>query len=1056
MLDAALWRVPPTPPRPPPPAPHAARLASAPPPPVGADRPAPQIAADVAARFVRLSGILFDRVNAEEWPAACSAAFGSLSALLAHPAARDALGRQPRADAAPLHLVVAAVFAVHNTWEHGAGARGGGGGAGAAGAVGGGASARLAAHGGGVGDAAQRLLQRSRALALTFRCVGVGPVCDWGLLVAAAAAVACAGGLCGRPVRATIPSRPPAPLLSSPSRVGAHLCNAAADWCAAAGPASPGCPALLVACHVLLQWLAAHPHYASGVSPGGALSPLAAPGTLDSHAPAAAAAAADEAARRAAFWPAAARLAAALAAAAPDAAARHAAARRGGRGGGAGGGAGLARAGSGPLEDAAAEGGALPEELELLGFEPLRSKHRGQSVGHASDAARGGEEEAALRAARALHECAAVAGALEADLLALEAAAGAGAFGEPGGARALLVAARGFVDAVAALGGGGGGGGGGDGMDVDRPGWPVAGGGAAAAAGGGAGGAGGAAANGAGPGPEPEGIEEDGGEREEEEEVIVFQPRKGAPPPAPAAAPPPPLPQQLLLHRGLSAGAPSPPPPPPRSPGPGGSSGGGGGGSAGAARRALGPVPVSVVIGGAPGAAPPRPGADAPGSPQQQQQQPQQQQQQQPQQQPGSTELDLQQAHAASAALLSRLAARAGPTAPAPQLYGQQQQQQPPGEGAYPGYPAGASAWEQLDPYAGAVAAAAAAAAAAAQGGASPMDEDFAGLADIESLVGPNRASLELEATARAAALHILSPGAPEGPLAAAAAREAPGGGGPGGVAGLLAGAAAAAPPPAAPRGALLGDGHAATAGGGGGGRWGLMAAPPPRTGSGSGAGAGLAEAMAAAAAAGGGSGRGSLLAASGASSLAGTPRSNASGALLGGGLFAPPSGAAAAGHAAGTHGVARAADVLRLGSASLVPLPGDASGASGSGYAMFAGPDLFAEVVPRHRRVSSGLGSGRSSAADSGGAPGHGHAPGRASSPGLSLLDHLAEQAHAAGAAPRPGGGGGPPPEGGFLFGEALFPPPAGGDAAHGAAAAAPGVLLPPRDADGGYNPFL
>jgi hypothetical protein len=166
---------------------------------------------------------------------------------------------------------------------------------------------------------------------------------------------------------------------------------------------------------------------------------------------------------------------------------------------------------------------------------------------------------------------------------------------------------------------------------------------------------------------------------------------------------------------------------------------------------------------------------------------------------------------------------------------------------------------------------------------------------------------------------------------------------------------------------------------------------------------------------------------------------------------------------------------VVRLGSASLMPIGGGggAGGAGGSGYAMFGGPDLFSEVVPRHRRVSSGFGSGRSSAADSGGGPG------RASSPGLSLLDHLAaeaaaahhQQQHAGGAPPppppppsRPGAGAAMPQQGGaqpgsgfgeqgFFHGEALFPQlPARG----GPPGGAPGVLLPPRDAEGGYNPFL
>jgi hypothetical protein len=173
-------------------------------------------------------------------------------------------------------------------------------------------------------------------------------------------------------------------------RYGAILCRGAAlaTKKQAATPATssnssadaPEAAHILLAANVLLQWLAAHPGYASH-DPSHATS--------------------EEVTVRRQFWTAAVEVmrelqvstvAEGLAAAAETAeggsrkgpprqlltrgAGGAPAAAGGGKGAGVGGGTGaVARSGSGgDLE----EGGCLPEELELLGFEPLRSKHHWQ------------------------------------------------------------------------------------------------------------------------------------------------------------------------------------------------------------------------------------------------------------------------------------------------------------------------------------------------------------------------------------------------------------------------------------------------------------------------------------------------------------------------------------------------------------------------------------------------------------------------------------------------------------------------------------------------------
>jgi hypothetical protein len=286
-----------------------------------------QLLSNVSICYVRLSGLLFDKINQHEYQAVSDNAAAALSAFLTHHAVLEGLQRQVKADSTPLHLVVLSIFAVHNACSRGSDRRASGSEA-AVGAGSGGLAAAaqqgLPGGGGSYGDAAQRALQRSRALASAFR--------TGRLLLQAAAAEIAGGGRCG-PIPPNV----------------------------AALAQQPGVSRLLVAANVLLQWLAAQPVFA-------VLHPV--------HA------SEEEARARAAFWGAAAQLVAKVTAAFPaqaaqgacgkpvrvvaasaaDAAQAGAAAAAHGHSGSAGG-------------DAACDGGALPEELELLGFEPLRSKH---------------------------------------------------------------------------------------------------------------------------------------------------------------------------------------------------------------------------------------------------------------------------------------------------------------------------------------------------------------------------------------------------------------------------------------------------------------------------------------------------------------------------------------------------------------------------------------------------------------------------------------------------------------------------------------------------------
>jgi len=77
-------------------------------------RPLPQLLSELGVCFVRLLGLLVDKINQHEYPAVSSDSMTSLSAFLDHPALLDLLQRQSRTDCMPLHLAVLSIFAVHN------------------------------------------------------------------------------------------------------------------------------------------------------------------------------------------------------------------------------------------------------------------------------------------------------------------------------------------------------------------------------------------------------------------------------------------------------------------------------------------------------------------------------------------------------------------------------------------------------------------------------------------------------------------------------------------------------------------------------------------------------------------------------------------------------------------------------------------------------------------------------------------------------------------------------------------------------------------------------
>lgn len=186
-----------------------------------------------------------------------------------------------------------------------------------------GRAAAAAAAALGYGDAAQRGQQRSRALAMVYKT---------GRLLCQAAAAACNSVVA-----------------SAAAAAAAAQSDSAKGSAAAAGQEWKGVACLLVAVNVLFHWLAAQPVF-SGLQVATATE--------------------DEAKARATFWSAAAQCITAVAAAYPSSSKTAAAGRLSAAAAAAG-----IQQGNGSAGGDSCEGGALPEELELLGFEPLRSKH---------------------------------------------------------------------------------------------------------------------------------------------------------------------------------------------------------------------------------------------------------------------------------------------------------------------------------------------------------------------------------------------------------------------------------------------------------------------------------------------------------------------------------------------------------------------------------------------------------------------------------------------------------------------------------------------------------
>lgn len=174
---------------------------------------------------------------------------------------------------------------------------------------------RAAAAGVGFVDAVQRGQQRSRALAMLYKT---------GRLLCQAGVAACST------------------VAASAAAAAAVAGTAANGSSSTVSQAWKGPACLLVAVNVLFHWLAAQPAFA-GIQINIATD--------------------DEIKSCATFWSAAAQLISAAAAAHPSSKAAAAAAGE------------QQQQGSGSGGADACGGGALPEELELLGFEPLRSKH---------------------------------------------------------------------------------------------------------------------------------------------------------------------------------------------------------------------------------------------------------------------------------------------------------------------------------------------------------------------------------------------------------------------------------------------------------------------------------------------------------------------------------------------------------------------------------------------------------------------------------------------------------------------------------------------------------
>ncbi|EFJ46697.1 hypothetical protein VOLCADRAFT_92921 [Volvox carteri f. nagariensis] len=91
----------------------------------GDSRAAAGHVADVSVRFVRLHGMLFDKINLHQFPEVLAAAMHDLEALLGHPGCRTILQKAPEADQLLFHLAIMNIFSVHNVTT-GGGVTGGG------------------------------------------------------------------------------------------------------------------------------------------------------------------------------------------------------------------------------------------------------------------------------------------------------------------------------------------------------------------------------------------------------------------------------------------------------------------------------------------------------------------------------------------------------------------------------------------------------------------------------------------------------------------------------------------------------------------------------------------------------------------------------------------------------------------------------------------------------------------------------------------------------------------------------------------------------------------
>ncbi|GIL96517.1 hypothetical protein Vretimale_2313 [Volvox reticuliferus] len=80
--------------------------------------------ADVSVRFVRLHGMLFDKINLHQFPEVLAAAMRDLEAMLDHPGCRAILQKAPDADQLLFHLAIMNIFSVHSVAAGGSAASG--------------------------------------------------------------------------------------------------------------------------------------------------------------------------------------------------------------------------------------------------------------------------------------------------------------------------------------------------------------------------------------------------------------------------------------------------------------------------------------------------------------------------------------------------------------------------------------------------------------------------------------------------------------------------------------------------------------------------------------------------------------------------------------------------------------------------------------------------------------------------------------------------------------------------------------------------------------------